>query len=238
MLLLHRFHYQIKNFLSLATPLEQIIQLPIYNQALFDQAFAHTSGVKGYDRLEFLGDSVLQTVVSEYLYENFPHLKEGKLTEVRSKLVRRTALNLLGYRIGLGKLIQSKFLEFETKTQENQRIFGDTLEALIGAVYLNSGYPGAYFFVIEVLLNRYVKVEELLSATNNYKGELLELAQKKNFSVDYELIENNPKRSKIVLYINEKPQLSASAKNRKKAEQKAAKKYLQSDLLKSKIDKS
>jgi len=237
MLWWHKVRFRWKQFLGIDSSLEAIIKLPTNNINLYNQAFSHVGNGEGYERLEFLGDSVLQTITSEFLYNNYKDLAEGKLTQIRSSLVRRSALNLLGYRIGLGELIQSDFLTFETLNQTNERIFGDTLESLIGAVYLDHGYKGAYHFVINVLLKRYVKLDVLKESATNHKGILMELSQKMSFKIQYDLIENKPDRNKVILSINNKPVATASAKTKKKAEQKAAKKVLNSPQLESIIGK-
>ncbi len=237
MLWWHKFTFKIKQFFGVESPIERITKISVKDKSVYLQALSHVGGGKGYERLEFLGDSVLQTITSEFLFHTYEDMQEGKLTQIRSKLVRRSALNLLGYRIGLGELITSDFLSFENLDQSNQRIFGDTLEALIGAIYLDHGYKGAYHFVIHVLLNRYVNLDTLIDSATNHKGILMELSQKMNFAVHYNLIENKPNRNKVILSINQQPVISASAKTKKKAEQKAAKRVLNSPHLESLVGK-
>lgn len=233
MLYWYRFIFKCKQFIGIDSPIERITKITVRDKGLYDQALSHIAGEGGYERLEFLGDSVLQSITSDFLYKNYQGMQEGKLTQIRSKLVRRSALNLLGYRIGLGELITSEFLSFDSLDQSNQRIFGDTLESLIGAVYIDHGYKGAYYFVINVLLKKYVNLETLKNTATNHKGILMELSQKLNFSVRYNLIENEPDKNKVLLSINKIPVANASAKTKKKAEQKAAKKILNSPVLES-----
>ncbi len=219
--------YGLKRWTHQTSSLEELIKVPIVKSDLFIQCFTHGGETKNsYDRLEFLGDAVLQSIVSEYLFREFPMMPEGQLTQMRSRLVRRQALNVLGFKIGLGKYIQSDYLKFESINEENKRIYGDTLEALIGAIYLNSGYRGARKFVTRELIKPFVKQDYLVNEITNYKGHLQQLSQKHHFNIAYQS-ENKPgNRVLVSLKINDKVFDQVLAKNKKKAEQILAKRFV------------
>ncbi len=224
---LQRAYFELKHALRLTSQLEELIRLPIVNQKLFVQCFTHGGDpTKSYDRLEFLGDAVLEALVSDYLYNEFPTLPEGELTQMRSRLVRREALNVLGFKIGLGQYIRSSFLEFDELTEENRRIFGDTLEALIGAIYLNSGYRGAKYFVSNELIDPFVNQEYLINQKSNYKGYLQQLAQKHHFKVHYKTLKKDGNKVVVALEVNDEEVSQVHAKTKKKAEQILAKRFV------------
>jgi len=164
---------------------------------LYQLAFLHRSAAKevinghknSNERLEYLGDAVLSSVVADYLFRKYPLKDEGFLTEMRSKLVSRPHLNKLSQKLGLDKLIHSE----QDKGGVCKSMNGDAFEALIGAIYLDKGYK----FVTKVIINRIIKchvdVDTLEKTEQNYKSVLLELAQKEKKSVDFKVIDQSGK---------------------------------------------
>jgi len=139
------------------------------------------------ERLEYLGDAVLSSVVADYLFRKYPLKDEGFLTEMRSKLVSRPHLNKLSQKLGLDKLIH-----FEQDSGSMYKsINGDAFEALIGAIYLDKGYK----FVTKVIINRIIKchvdIDTLEKTELNYKSVLLELAQKEKKTVDFKVVDQS-----------------------------------------------
>jgi ribonuclease III len=150
---------------------------------------AAQEGVKGYknsnERMEYLGDAVLGSVIADFLFHKYPLKDEGFLTEMRSKIVNRANLNQLSKKMGLDKMIQSE--------QDNGSVYrsisGDAFEAIIGAIYVDRGYK----FVKKVIINRiiscYIDIEALEKKESNYKSVLIEFAQKEKKQLDFKVIE-------------------------------------------------
>jgi ribonuclease III len=163
------------------------------NEELYKLAFIHKSAslklpdgmVINNERLEFLGDAILDAVVAEYLYLKFPDKTEGFLTQTRSKIVNGDSLAHLAMRLGLDRFILSYANNFNT----NKNILGDAFEALIGAIYLDHGYNDVKKFVFKQLIKKYIDINQLLITETNYKSRLIEWAQheKKELSFKTEL---------------------------------------------------
>lgn len=161
---------------------------------LYDLAFVHrsvpSSDILGQpinnERLEYLGDAVLGAIVAEYLYNRFPRKDEGFLTQMRSKIVNRSFLTQLSFKLGLHHFINSN----TNTVNESSHIFGDVFEALIGAIYLDIGYHGAKKFIFKKVLSKHVDIHVLEKFDNNYKSQLIEWGQKFKRSVEFDTHEN------------------------------------------------
>lgn len=202
------------------------------NLHIFKLAFTHKSNsdsrdhaITSNERLEFLGDALLSTIVAEYLFKKYPNSDEGFLTKMRSKIVKRKTLNKIADDMGLDMLL----LEYnETRLSESMK--GNALEALVGAIYLEKGYRQTKSIVIRRILMRYLDIHELEDRDDNYKSQLLEWCQKKGSSVDYKLVEkfkfDNRDRFKIAVVVNGDEVAIAEDFNKKSAEQSASKKAI------------
>ncbi len=161
---------------------------------LYDLAFIHRSASStdlmgqpmNNERLEYLGDAVLGAIVAEYLYNRFPRKDEGFLTQMRSRIVNRSFLTQLTFKLGLNRFINSN----TNSVNDSSHIFGDVFEAFIGAVYLDTGYQGAKQFVIKKVLSVHVDIEDLERSDNNYKSQLIEWGQKNKREVEFDTHEN------------------------------------------------
>ncbi len=162
------------------------------NIFLYKLAFTHKSQAETYngvkisnERLEFLGDTVISTVVADYLFRIFPLKDEGFLTEMRSKIVSRVQLNKLSLKLGLDKLI----LHAAGTGSVFRSIKGDTFEAIIGAIYLDKGFE----FTKSVLINRIIKhhfdLVELANTDSNYKSRLIAWTQKEKKTIDFVVVD-------------------------------------------------
>ena len=138
------------------------------------------------ERLEYLGDTVLSTIVGEFLFKKYPHKGEGFLTEMRSKMVSRSALNKLSSKIGLSDLI--KYSRGNVGDGQFLSLDGNAFEALVGALYLDKGYHFTYKVLTRKLFSTYMDVDELENTTWNYKGKLIAWGQKNKCSVAFETI--------------------------------------------------
>ncbi len=160
------------------------------NIELYRIAFLHRSmsqksrtgkGWVNNERLEFLGDSILDSIVSDVLYKQFPKRREGFLTSTRSKIVQRESLNRVGKKLGLPEVVQ-----WSQKSQShNSYIFGNAVEALVGAVYLDRGYDRCYKFVKERILDAYFDIRSVAKTEINFKSHLIEWCQKYRIKVEY-----------------------------------------------------
>jgi len=159
------------------------------NIFLYKQAFKHKSiakeikeGLKNCnERLEYLGDAILDAIIADYLFKKFPFKDEGFLTETRSKIVSRNQLNKLSQKLGVDKMVESDKYSKITK----RSLSGDALESLIGAIYLDKGYAFTQKIIIHRVLKTHINIEELVETETNYKSRLIEWAQKEKKEVKY-----------------------------------------------------
>ena len=164
------------------------------NIQLNEQALLHKSTAvrseKGRplnnERLEFLGDAILDAIVGDIVYKRFEGKREGFLTNTRSKIVQRETLNKLAVEIGLDKLIK-----YSTRSSShNSYMYGNAFEAFIGAIYLDQGYERCKQFMEERIINRYIDLDILSRKEVNYKSKLIEWSQKNKISISFDLIES------------------------------------------------
>lgn len=137
------------------------------------------------ERLEFLGDAVLGSVVADILYERFPNKQEGFLTTLRSKLVRRDMLNDVAVRIGLDQLVLHAD---RVSSAHNSYVNGNAFEAFVGAIYLDRGYAYCQRFLRDVVYAQYVDIEKVSRTEENYKSRLIEWCQKQRLRFQFEMV--------------------------------------------------
>lgn len=161
------------------------------NVSLYKLAFLHRSvavqsnGHKiSNERLEYLGDAVLSSVVADYLFKKFPYKDEGFLTEMRSKIVSREQLNKLSRKLGLDQFIQSN--------QDSKNFFrsmeGDAFEAFIGALYLDLGYNFTRKVIVRRIINVHFDIDDLVNTEVNFKSKLIEWSQKERKEVIFNVV--------------------------------------------------
>lgn len=203
------------------------------NIDLYKLAFTHksmsTKTTTGYaisnERLEYLGDAILSSIVAEFLFKKFPTKQEGFLTEMRSKIVSRSSLNKLSNKVGLNDFIHY------TKTNEmckHRSMGGNAFEAFTGAMFLDHGYKFTYKIVVNNIIKLHIDLSELENHETNYKSRLLEWAQKEKHNVDFKklgLVGTGYERQYVIqIVIDEKEYGRASDYSIKGAEQLAAEK--------------
>ena len=163
------------------------------NIQLYQQALLHKStsirSEKGRplnnERLEFLGDAILDAIVGDIVYKHFEGRREGFLTNTRSKIVQRETLNKLAVEIGLDKLVK-----YSTRSSShNSYMYGNAFEAFIGAIYLDQGYERCKRFMEEKIFNNYIDLDKMSRKEVNFKSKLIEWSQKSKVEVSFELIE-------------------------------------------------
>src|SRR5699024_9641590 len=170
------------------------------NVKLYKMAFRHKSvavsikkGVKNSnERLEFLGDAVISSIVADLLFKLYPYKDEGFLTELRAKIVSRDHLNLLSRKIGLNEFVQYNDCVTILKNRQSS-IFGDALEALVGAVYLECGYRKTQKFFLQRIIEPHVDIQLLEQTETNFKSRLIEWCQHGGREIEFLQIDNKEK---------------------------------------------
>jgi ribonuclease-3 len=180
------------------------------NTSLYKLAFLHKSVAQeqnghklSNERLEYLGDAVLSSIVADYLFKKFPYKEEGFLTEMRSKLVSRDQLNKLSRKLGLDQFIQSN--------QDSRNFYrsmqGDAFEAFLGALYIDRGYNFTKRFFINRIINVHFDIDELERTEVNFKSKLIEWSQKERkiieFKVRTEVGQGNNKQYLVEVMVDE-----------------------------------
>lgn len=181
---------------------ENILGLKPTNIALYTAALSHRSVKESPDenneRLEYLGDAVLSGIVADYLFKRYPYKGEGFLTEMRSKMVNRQQLNDIAVKMGLKKITLYNKID---NSLRNSQIFGNTLEAIVGAVYLDKGYKKTQQWVLKQVVIPHMFVDDLESIDINLKNKLIGWAAKNGKVLAFDLVEeklNNGRRTFIM----------------------------------------
>jgi ribonuclease-3 len=208
--------------------LEKILGVKFKNTALLDEALTHKSyameqggKIPFNERLEFLGDSILSAAVAHYLFNRYPDVDEGRLSQLKSMLVSRPSLTVWGREIEVGKYLRLSDGENATGGRDRDSIVGNAMEALLGAMYLEAGYEKTQKFIDKLLAKR----KRLVTA--DHKSRLQEWAQKKykippNYLVSRSYGPDHAKTFEINVTITNEVLGSGSGKSKKEAEQAAA----------------
>ncbi|NPA42857.1 MAG: ribonuclease III [Chlorobi bacterium] len=207
--------------------LEELIGYRPSDYTWFDKAFTHPGANRrddrghyyNYDRLEFLGDAVIELVVSEFLFDRFPALPEGKLSDYRSRMVSRKNLNRLGRQMGLRRYFRLP----DDILGDN--LEGNVLEALAGAIYKDAGYERARHFVYSRIIQPFMESGLLDRKITSYKTALKEWAQKQGKRLQFRSERQNGDNGEfflVRLYIDGKYFTYGKSGSKKKAEEKAA----------------
>ena len=228
------YNYNFSKDKQLARRLRAILGFVPSDLALYKLAFFHKSNSsdkpvgtvsQNNERLEYLGDAVLGTIVAEYLFNKYPNYDEGFLTKMRSKIVKRNSLNKIGDKMGLDVILQEY-----NNTRLSRSMLGNAVEALVGAVYLECGYDQTKRYVVKKLLRKYLDIHELETYDDNYKSQLLEWSQKNGKTVSYKVIAKykfeKRDRFKIAVLLDGNKIATADDFNKKSAEQMASEKAL------------
>ena len=200
--------------------------LQYYQQALLHKSTAVRSDegrLLNNERLEFLGDAILDAVVGDIVYRHFEGRREGFLTNTRSKIVQRETLNKLAVEIGLDKLVKTS----NRSQSHNSYLYGNAFEAFIGAIYLDRGYDCCMQFIEQKILKQYIDLDKMSRKEMNFKSRLIEWCQKNKMQVSFELIDqvmdkdHSPTFSTEV-HIEGIPAGSGTGYSKKESQQKAA----------------
>lgn len=199
--------------------------LEIYRLATIHRSkLRHKEGSKdSNERLEYLGDAILGAAVADYLFKKYPFQDEGFLTEIRSRIVNRESLNNLAKKIGIASIVQYD----QKNTQLQKVILGNTLEALVGAIYLDKGYLRCKKFVIDKLIQPYFDLEVVVNSEVNHKSRVIEWAQRQAKEIRFEVSEIKRGRGRefcAQIFLQGEAYATGFGITKKKAEQDAAEK--------------
>ncbi len=209
--------------------LRKIIGFTPGDYSIYYRAFLHASFANAQEdlfrqhneRLEFLGDVILDAIIADYLFHTFPHLDEGSLTKLKTRFVSRNTLNKLSENAGIPQLIIGEF----KNSVMPEDVKGNAFEALIGAIYLDKGFKFTYKKTI-ALYDKNINMLALVNSDNDFKSKLIKWAQKSKLNLRFE--HNEPRLEKfekiysVSIYIDGNLEATAEGKNKKAAEQKAA----------------
>ncbi len=205
------------------------------NRKLYELAFVHKSAsikladesLVNNERLEFLGDAILDAVVSHYLFEIYDHRDEGFLTKIRSKIVNRENLNSLAEKVGIDRLLISNVNQSIT----GRNLYGNALEALIGAIYLDKGYNFTKKYLVRRVIHHHLDLKELEKTEIDFKSLVIEWAQKHKREIRFCSSDQFDEGDKLLhffvkLLIDEQPVGSGEGLSKKEAEQHASEEAL------------
>lgn len=198
--------------------------------SLYQLALRHKSVVKSFktkmsnERLEFLGDAIFNSIITDILFKRYEHKREGFLTHTRSKLVNREFLNQLALDLGLDELLQ---VSSNISLNKNSNLYGNAFEALIGAIYLDQGYRKSKAFVEKRLLNTFIDLDQVVDDETNYKSILIEYCQKYQLEYEYLLLREEISPDNIHVFHTEvqiegKPIAEAAGYSKKESQQNAS----------------
>jgi ribonuclease-3 len=202
---------------------------------VYKVAFTHKSACRNLDRtkrlnnerLEFLGDAILASVVADYLFSYFPFKREGFLTKMRARIVSREQLNEIALKMGLHFHVVA-----QNKISGTKNIYGNALEALIGAVYVDKGYLKTKAFIVKKIIHKNIDLQELALTDSDYKSQVIEWAQKNKVEIGFndeevESTEQNNMYFTSTIVYNTKILGKGKGQSKKEAQQNASKEALE-----------
>ncbi|MBS1627711.1 MAG: ribonuclease III [Bacteroidetes bacterium] len=193
----------LKSSSSFDKSIQNVLGIKPGNTLLYKTALSHRSikdaPNENNERLEYLGDAVLSTIVADYLFKRYPYKEEGFLTEMRSKMVNRQQLNEIAIKMGLKRI--ALYNKFDNALKSSQ-IFGNTLEAIVGAVYLDKGYIKTQKWVLKTIVIPHMFVDDLELIDINLKNKLIGWASKNGKALSFDLVEEKFEGGRRLFTIN------------------------------------
>ena len=223
------FRFFKQTFISKTPQEKQLFKILGFNPkdiSLYHEALTHKS-VRGRivhnERLEFLGDAIFGSVVADFVFREFPDENEGFLTQTRAKIVSRKTLNTIALQVNLNTVLKHQ-------VTSNRSIFGNALEALIGAIYLDKGYQFTSNYIVDKLIRPHLDIHQLVKEVSSHKGKLLEWGQAQKKQVVFKLVssygKDHEKSYEVIVLIGQKKYADAVGTSIKRAEELAAKRAL------------
>ena len=218
------------------TFLKKQLKISPDNLKLYELAFLHRSAsitlpdgsVVNNERLEYLGDAIIDAVIADFLFRKFPHEREGFLTRMRSRIVNRAHLDSIANQMGLVQAVKAYATSVETM---KKRICGEVLEALMGAMYLDKGFDKTLRYITDHVMNQYVDLKQLSQTETDFKSRIIEWGQKHRLDVGFEIIKESRQTSgnpvfSMQITISGVPIAKGTGRSKKEAEQMAAERAL------------
>lgn len=230
-----RYYYRVIHKIFGVTPDNiEIYKLALVHRSASVSVDGSKSGpVMNNERLEFLGDAVIETIVSDMLFIDYPQMNEGEMTKLRSRIVSRQTLNQLAIDIGLSDEI---IAQGSIISAHKQNLFGDAFEAMIGALYLDKGYNLTNRVLIDNIIDKHIDIEEMTQTERDFKSRMIEWAQKNRKRIEFvttfapDHSEYNPSFETILKIENTNTNLGyGSGHSKKESEQRAAKQAFEKD---------
>lgn len=201
--------------------------LELFQRALTHKSIAHNNDEISNERLEFLGDAILDAVIAEMLFGLYPEEDEGHLTKIKSKVVSRRTLSMIGEEMEIGKVLRYN----RGRSIKMSTIEGNAFEALVGALYLDAGYLQVKRSLNDHILRKYIDLNQILEEEIDFKSKLFIWSQKNRLPLEFEVISEENLGSawdyKVRVVINEQEFGRGSGSSKKKAEQAASKETLE-----------
>jgi len=211
--------------------LKKILGFKPGNLRLYEVAFIHRSASYtlpdgkrvNNERLEYLGDAILDAILSDYLFEQFPEASEGFMTKIRARVVNRDILNYLALSMGIDKTVISNV----SSTSNTRNLYGDAFEALIGAVFLDKGFKKTKKLFIRKVMKKYLNLDQIVTTDSDYKSLVFEWVQKRKANLIFTYNEEYDFKLKksvfsTTLYINKEEFARGQGSSKKEAEQEAS----------------
>ncbi|MDX2360553.1 MAG: ribonuclease III [Crocinitomicaceae bacterium] len=201
--------------------------ITLFKRALTHKSISNNSEELSNERLEFLGDAILDSVIAEFLFVKFPKEDEGFLTKIKSKMVSRRTLGMIGHEMEISKVLRynkGRSIKLET-------IEGNAFEALIGAIYLDGGYKSAQKSISTHIFRKYVNLNQILEEEIDFKSKLFIWSQKNRLPIIFEIVDEQNDGTTwnyiVKVMINDQEYGRGSGSSKKKAEQASAKETLE-----------
>jgi ribonuclease-3 len=201
--------------------------------SIFEKALTHksisnsTEGEVSNERLEFLGDAILDSVIADFLYQRYPEEDEGYLTKIKSKIVSRNTLGMIGHEMEIQRVLRYN----RNRTIKLETIEGNAFEALIGAIYLDGGYEGVRNSINNHVFQKYVNLNQILQEEIDFKSKLFIWSQKNRLPIVFQVLEEQNDGTEwvyvVMVIINDVEYGRGTGSSKKKAEQAAAKETLE-----------
>jgi ribonuclease III len=220
-----KFLKQLKEILGFSPRNIEYYQLALIHRSA-SGLFSHKSRINN-ERLEFLGDAILDSIVAAHIYAQFPEQDEGFLTQLRSKIVNRDTLKRVAIKMGIANMVITRI-----SREDHNSLYGDALEAFIGAIYLDRGYKKTRKFIVERIINYHLNLEKLCITEIDFKSRIIEWGQKNKKDINFTCQEQLNETDKTPIFVShlliyDEIMGMGSGKSKKEAEQNAAKQAIQ-----------